>query len=469
MREVDGLAGGDAAGDEPVGVVFGDLPGRIGGPGRLRGARRVGGGDRQGTEHRGLAVLRPGGAAAVQGGVQDVDGRHVGQRGDHDPGQLPGGLVEVEGGADQYGRVGDQGQPALGLGGRAVPVGDVDDRGGQAQHVPAGVLQPVVRDQPGPLAAGGLRAAHDELVHQGGTGPEHLEHGRLDPVDLRERQHVAHVPAGVGLGGQAVDALQGRVDHDVPQLGVHDGEADRGLGHQAEREGEVPFGDAQDLLVGGDAEGVEVAVPVLQPHVAEFHQPGAAVLVPGGEDTGPLRARHHLAEELEDRVPVLLGDEQPGGVLPQRLTGAPAEEPLGGRGPQDDPTLLVEHHRGHAEHVEQAAGGAYGAPAARPGSGRVASSVAPIEVLLPPARGGAAASCSAGSGPARRSLPRAPAPQRLPCSLRTGPVRSLRRRPGGMGGAPGGGAPPGERRSQPAEAGRGRGRVNQTVLPVAVA
>lgn len=113
---------------------------------------------------------------------------------------------------------------------------------------------------------------------------------------------------------------------------------------------DAPYGG----LVGGDPEGVAPALPVLQPHVAELGVQDAAVPVPYGERPVPgSGAVHHLVEEGDDqsrccsstRAAPRTGRAPPGGVAEQLLC-------LGA--PQRDPALVVEHHGGDAEEVEEA-------------------------------------------------------------------------------------------------------------------
>ncbi|MFB7710135.1 hypothetical protein [Streptomyces sp. NPDC056105] len=66
----------DAPGDHAVGAVGGQLAGCVGGTGRLGGG---GGGSGEGTEERRVGDSR-GGAAAVQGRVQDEDRCNVCER-----------------------------------------------------------------------------------------------------------------------------------------------------------------------------------------------------------------------------------------------------------------------------------------------------------------------------------------------------------------------------------------------------
>lgn len=121
---------------------------------------------------------------------------------------------------------------------------------------------------------------------------------------------------------QAVEAFEGRVDEDVAQVGVHDGEADRRLGDQARRERQVALDAPYGGLVGGDPEGVAPALPVLQPHVAELGVQDAAVPVPYGERPVPgSGAVHHLVEEGDDQVQVLLVDQEPRRVPAEHLLG----------------------------------------------------------------------------------------------------------------------------------------------------
>lgn len=270
--------------------------------------------------------MRPPGRGVVQGGVEDVDGGHVREVRDDEIGELPGGLLKIESGADEHRGIGDQRQPLTGvvrLGGRPVPVGDVDHRYGHPQDGAARSLQPVVRRRPGVIVVGvGGGPAHDRLIDLRDTGGQHLVHHRLDRLGVEEGQRLADPSADVRLGGDAVDALQRRIDGHIAQVGVQHGQTDGRLRDQTGGEGHIPLHLAQGGLVGGEPEGVDVAAVVGEPHIAELQQPGAAVLVPDGEDPGPgLPAVHHPGEQLEHAVEVLLGHQQPGRVLAECLPG----------------------------------------------------------------------------------------------------------------------------------------------------
>ena len=251
-----------------------------------------------------------------------------------------GGLVDVEGGADGGGGVGDDGQPpagAGGLGGGAVLLGDVHDGGGQPQHPAVGVLQPVVRHRPGPVRVGvGGGAADGELVEQRCPGVEDLAHPGHDGAGVQEGQGLPDVTADVLVGGQLVDALQRRVDHDEAQRGVQDRQADRRLGDQAHRQRQIPLDPPQHGLVGGDAQGVGLAALVQQPHIAEFDEPGAAVLVPDREDPRPaLAARHDLrrTDPAPDRsAPVRPAAARRAGPAPPPRSSRTAARPAGSTG-----------------------------------------------------------------------------------------------------------------------------------------
>lgn len=161
--------------------------------------------------------------------------------------------------------------------------------------------------------------------------------------------------ADVVLGRGGVDALQCRVDQQIVQVGVEEGEADRGLVDQPLAQRQVGLDTLEQGVVGRDAQGVGIPEIVQQPHVAELGQPGAAVLVPYGEGAGPAPAGlQHLGEQLRHGRQVLGVDEQPRRVRAEGLLGGVAEEVLGLRGPEDDAPVGVEDHRGHAQHVQQA-------------------------------------------------------------------------------------------------------------------
>lgn len=225
----DRAAGAHTLGGQAVGVVGGEMTGRIGG---LDGFGGVGGLDREGTEERRAVV--GGGAVPVQDGVEDIDRHHVGELGNGDLGEFPCGLPHLQRGADTGGAVGDQGQTLPGLGGlpgRLVPVGDVHDQVGHAQYTPLGVLQPVQRDRPGVLVVrvGGGTADDRGLVDHGSPGPEDLPHRGLGHFELRGGHDLAVVPPEVIFRGYAVHPLQSGVDGHVPQFGVEHRQPDGGL------------------------------------------------------------------------------------------------------------------------------------------------------------------------------------------------------------------------------------------------
>jgi hypothetical protein len=207
-----GSAGAHASGGQAVGVVRGDLAGRVGGP---QGIGGVGGLHRQGAEEGG--AVGGGGAVLVEDGVEYVDGRHVGELGNGDLGQLPGRLFDLKGGADAGGAVGDQGQapPCLGgLQGRLVPLGDVHHQLGHPQNTALGVLKPVHRDRPGVLVLRVGRGAADDggPVDQRHPGLKDLPHRGLGLLELCGRHDLAVAAAEVIGRGNAVDALQRGVD-----------------------------------------------------------------------------------------------------------------------------------------------------------------------------------------------------------------------------------------------------------------
>lgn len=192
------------------------------------------------------------------------------------------------------------------------------------------------------------------LVEQRGAGGEYLAQGGLDGLDVGEGQGLPQVAADVVFGGYAVDALQCGIDQEIAQVGVHEGEADRGLVDQPLGEGQVGLDALEQVVVGRDAEGVDIPEIVQQPHVAELHQAGAAVLVPDGEGAGPAPAgRHHLREQTLDGLQVLRVYEQSRCVLTQGLFRGVAEEILGLRSPEHDAPAGVQDHRGNAQHIQQ--------------------------------------------------------------------------------------------------------------------
>lgn len=331
------------------------MAGRIGG---LEGLGGVGGLQCEGAEERGTgAGARP---VLVDDGVEHVDGDHVGEFGNGDVGQLPGGLCDVQGGADTGGAVGDQGQtpPRRGrLLGRLVTLGDVRDKFGHPEHAALGVFEPVDRDRPGVQARCRVgRAVADDggLVDQGHPVVEDLPHRGFGHLELRSFHDLAVVAAEVVFRGDAVHLLHRGVDGHVPQVGVEDCDSDGGLGDQPGGEGYVPLHLAQCGRVGAQPKRVEVAAVVQEPHVAQLHQSCAAVLSPDGERAIPAPARlHDLGKLLEHPVAVLLGDEQLCGVLPERFLGGVAVQLLGLRTPQDDPALGVQQHCRHSQKVQQ--------------------------------------------------------------------------------------------------------------------
>lgn len=129
----------------------------------------------------------------------------------------------------------------------------------------------------------GLGAANGVLVQQRYAGGQDPAHPGLDAVGVQEGQRFPHAPPEVLLGRQAVDPLQRRVDHHVPQIGVQDGQPDRRLVDEPHGQRQVPLHPPQRCLIGGQPQGVQITAVVLQPHIAEFQQPRAAVLVPHGK------------------------------------------------------------------------------------------------------------------------------------------------------------------------------------------
>ncbi len=350
----DRLTGAYALGDQAVAVVGGESPGQVGRADRLRGVGRAHG---EGAED-GRALVR--GGAAVEGAVEQVHAGHIGQDRYHHVGQLAGCRLHVEGGAHTGGSRGDQRQPLPGLcrlGSGSVARGDVDDGVGQTQHPPAGVLQPVVRDGPGVLVVGIVGWPADDVpVHHRLARLQDTPQTRLG-VRVQEGQDLTDGPAETLGGGLTGDAFQRGIHGQVPQVRIQNGEPDRGLGHQTHGQGRIPLDPLHGCLVRGETQGVGLTEVVQQPHVAELHEAGTAVLVPDREGPGPVRAGFQdLGEQLDHLVLVLLVDRQGSRVLAQCLRCGPAEQFLGLRTPEDHLALGVQHHRGDAEQIEQAAG-----------------------------------------------------------------------------------------------------------------
>ncbi len=191
-----------------------------------------------------------------------------------------------------------------------------------------------------------------------------------------------------------VDPFQSGVDQPVAEIGVQQGESDRRLGHQLLRDGQAALHVVQRALVDGDPQRVHVPQVVLQPYVAELHPPRPAVAVPDGEGPGPvLSGRHHGGEQLGRPVPVLLAEQQPGGVPAQRLLGGEPEGVGGLWAPEHDPALDVHHDRGDVQEVQQAA---------RPA--RYRSVVAPGSLAAPRRPGCVGNPCRAVAGPGRAGI-----------------------------------------------------------------
>ncbi len=356
LRQHHGTCRTYALRDEPVWRVPGHLPRRVG---RLQRLGRVVPLDRQRADHGRLGGAEAG-APPLHHRVQQVDGRDVGEFRHGHLGELAGRAVQVQRGADPAGGVRDQGQtPARGLGLDARPVllGDVDDRDGHAQHGLERVLQPVQRDRPGVvLVRVGRGAADRGLVDDRRAGVQDPACRGLQGLDVHLRHHFVDRAAQVLLGRHAVDLLQGRVDRDVPQLGVQHGQPDRGLRDHPRRQRHLPLQPVHGRLVGAQPQRVDIPLIVQQPHVAELHEPCAAVLAADGEGPRPaLPGAHDVREQFDHEVDMLFVDHDPGGVLPERLPRLVPEQLLRLRAPQHDAALGVEDHRGHAQDIEQPA------------------------------------------------------------------------------------------------------------------
>ena len=313
--------------------------------------------DGEGAEE-GRALGRRG--PALQGAVEYVHGGHIGQDRYDDVGELARGRLQIESGTHVCGSLGDQCQPLPGL--RRLRIGlmtlsDVDDGIGEAQHPPTGILQPVVRDGPGMLVVGiggGTTddvAVHDRLARLQDTAQTCLG------VRVQEGQDLSGRPAETLGGGLTGNAFESGIHGQVPQLRVQNGQPDRGLGHQTHGQGGISLDPLHGRLVRGKAQGIGVTDGVQQPHVAELHQAGAAVLVPDREGPGPVGAGFHdLGEQPDHLVLVLLVDRQRSRVLPQRFCRGVAEQFLGLRAPEDHLARRVQHHRGNAEQIQQTTG-----------------------------------------------------------------------------------------------------------------
>lgn len=93
-----------------------------------------------------------------------------------------------------------------------------------------------------------------------------------------------------------------------------------------------------------------------EPHIAQLHQPYAAVLVPDGEGAAPAAAGlHDPGEPSDHQIPVLLVYEQGRRVPPERFLGGVAVQVLGLWAPQHDPPIGVQQDGGHTEEVHQPA------------------------------------------------------------------------------------------------------------------
>ncbi len=261
-----------ALGDQAVRPVPGDLAGRVGRPQRLG---RVVGVHGQGADHGRLGRTQ-GAAPPLDHGLQQIHRRDVGEAGHRHSGQFVRRALQLQRGADPGGGVRDRGQPAprgLGLDTRPVLLGDVHDRHGDAHHRADGVLQPVQRERPGVLLV---------RVGRGPPGRRQVDHGPprlqyparrlLQGAGVHQRQYLADRPAEVFLGRQSVHPGQGRVDRDVPQLRVHDGEPDRGLPDHPRGQRHVLLQPAHRRPVDREPQRVDVPPVVQEAHVAELHQ-----------------------------------------------------------------------------------------------------------------------------------------------------------------------------------------------------
>ncbi len=374
LRFEQRAAAAQALGVGAFGAVLGGAADLVGGAGE---AGTVGLADGEGADLDGLAGLDRGGFLAADDGFEQVDGGEVGEPRDDGLDQLLGGALKVQGGADAGAGGGEQGEAFLGAGGAGLGLeafGDVDDGGGDAEHLAGGVLQPEVGRGPGPVAA---RVAGDAAVRagvdDGFAGGEHLPHDGFDLGGVDAGQHGGDPAAEVLFDGEAVDPGQGVVEADEAQVGVVDGEADRRLVEEAVEDGQVGFDLAQGVHVGGGGQQQGAAVGPGDGVGVELQFGGGAVAPPDRVGAGPAAAGQQLADQSLSGVHAVVGEQQPGGVFADGLPGGPAGEGLGLLAPVQDPAVVLDQGGGQRDQAVPCQ--ARGSGARRVPAGRLFESV----------------------------------------------------------------------------------------------
>ncbi len=421
-----------ALGVDPLGVVRGGLADDVHGHHQAGLVRLA---DRDGAQPHRAVGREVDGLLAVQDGLQQVDGREVGEARDDGLDQLLGGALEVERGADPGGGLGDHGEPLLGAGGPGLgleALGDVDDGRADAEHPAGGVLQPEVGGRPRAVTAGvtGGAAVRAGVDHRP-AGGQHPAHHLFDVGAVEARQDGADPPAQVVGDGQAVDPGEGLVQPDVAQVGVVDRQADRGLAEEAVQDRDVLLDVPQGPDLGGGGEQQRRTARTGDRIGAELQVDDVAVAVAQREHAGPALPGHDPFEQAGDLGALAGVDQQPCRVVADGLLCAVAEQGLRVLAPVQDQAVALEECGGEGD--QPVAVEACGSGARRLTAGVVRSvplesaheSGNPPVAAWPAGRWGARPGC-----PLKRA--RSPAPRR-PLRAASGSLRG----PGGSPARPG--------------------------------
>ncbi len=321
------------------------------------GGVRVGELDRDAAQH---ALVGGRGVVGREDGLQQLYVGRVGQLGYEDLHDLPGGLVQVEGGADAGAGLGEDGEAAagpLGLDLGLLALGDVDEGGDHAERAAGAVEQRGVRAGPGVVVLGvGRGAAGAADVDDGGAPVHDLLHRRLERDGVDAGHDLGEPFAEVVGGRDAVHPGQCVVDPQEAQVGAEGGEADGRLGEEALEGGErVPH--AQDLGgLHGDQHGPRTALRVDGGDDPHLHGDAVPVAVAYGEGADHRLTRLDAPGQVVGELLVGLGDEYGRAGAAEDVLGAVAEQVLGGERPFDDESVGVLPPEGDRQQLAEHTG-----------------------------------------------------------------------------------------------------------------
>ncbi len=345
-RFEDGLLFGEAPGLRGTRVEVEDLSGGVHHLQRLCRDRMDG--------HPADRSARPlGGLLAAGHRLQQIHRDGVGEVGDGDVGQLPGGLAEVQCGPDAGARPVEQGKPSPG----PVAVGDVLDQLGDSEDPAAGVLDPERRHRHHPLAAG-VAPGTTGLIgeDQGFARLQHPSQPSLDGLHVRTVKEFADASATHLRRGKLREAGQCPVDPQEGQVGGVDGQADRRAPEQTVQDRPIRLPPEHLLRRGGDEEPLTGRAGTDDSAGAEAQLHPSPAAVQEGQDTGPAPVALARGHCVQDRLTVAGVEQELDRRPAEHLFGRVAEVLLCALAPADDPAMVVQYRRGGVVQRERVLG-----------------------------------------------------------------------------------------------------------------